>query len=112
MKLIVIKQDLRCYQAGGYNGINAKNAVFSSGRPIQNLYRIAEDERMKSLRCYLGFHDYVIILPGTKKVTYRGREYWPMGGLESQVCRRCGYIKKGVLLIPAGWDGEAIIVGE
>lgn len=64
-----------------------------------------------NLRCRLGFHDWVSVLPGTKTVMYQEKKWYPMSEiLNGNVCARCGKIKAGVLLIPAGWNGDAITV--
>jgi hypothetical protein len=67
---------------------------------------------MKPIHCLLGLHDWSSILPGQKIVNYKGKEWWPMSGIRSCVCRRCGKIRNGVLLIPAGWDGDPVITGR
>lgn len=65
---------------------------------------------MKPLLCLLGIHDWVIILPGQKPVTYRGKQWWPMSGARSQVCRRCGKLLPGQVLIPAEITDDEIVV--
>jgi len=67
---------------------------------------------IKSLRCLLGFHDWCVLLPGQRKVTYMGKEWWTVGGIDFNYCQRCGKVAKGTLLLPAGWDGDPIFVGE
>ena len=57
-------------------------------------------------------HDWVYILPGQRKVTYQGKEWWPMSGFDTPtICSKCGKLHGGVLLFPAGWEGDPVIIG-
>lgn len=66
---------------------------------------------MKPLRCLLGFHDWCIVLPGARKIKYKGREWWPMSGFDSCVCHLCDTPMRGQLLMPVDGKGAIIRAG-
>ncbi|MDD5419612.1 MAG: hypothetical protein PHV57_07170 [Methanomicrobiaceae archaeon] len=54
--------------------------------------------RRRSIRCFFRLHDWVYILPFSTLVEYEGQFWYPVGVVE--VCRRCGLLPSGTLLIP------------
>lgn len=66
-----------------------------------------------SPKCLFGYHDWRCVLPGSGMIRYQDKLWWPMGKLfQNCICMRCGRIGKGVILLPAGWEGEVIIINN
>ena len=69
-------------------------------------------DMFSKIACILGLHDWVLILPGTEKVSYQGKLWQTIGPLSrAGKCSRCGKLMEGQTLIPMGWEGEFLTVG-